>query len=449
MEMTPTGSPGTGWVATGPGVLRNARSGDVDGRGVYYRFQSEEDYAPPYVWSGSIRTISLMSPPVFEDGTPAWYRPGLVMHAMYGSGKGVAGNDENVLIGLGTYDRPEGHVGISAELRAERPAEPYGSRSGYARKHANLPAPFPFWDGEWHDFEIEVLSHEHYRLSWDGVVLADVLENLPATMSGRNRVGLRCDFTDIEIRDFKVTTETVDVHPREDWQDPALPVTGPAPKSVGGTWVIHYPGGGSFEPRTDAQVSTYLRQIQASYTSSRGYSIGYSYGVAQSGSAWEIRGDDFDPASNPGRKLNAGNFNDVSRSIFVMVGNDNEATPEAVATINTLIATQPTWDVVTHGDVDYTACCGAGLTAQVRAGIIGRQSTPIDPIEDDMPTYLAHAPKSLQGTDGGYVLVISQGAVRYACSHDVTFSLPEYTFTDDAQGHAQYATMLRCARITA
>jgi len=75
--------------------------------------------------------------------------------------------------------------------------------------------------------------------------------------------------------------------------------------------------------------------------------------------------------------------------------------------------------------------------------------TPIDPIEDDMPTYLAHAPKSLQGTDGGYVLVISQGAVRYACSHDVTFSLPEYTFTDDTQGHAQYATMLRCARITA
>jgi|GEM_PF-1480389 len=205
MLMMPTGSAGTGWVATGPGVLRNARSGDVNGRGVYYRFQSEQDYAPPYVWSGSVRTISLMSPPVFEDGTPAWYRPGLVFHPMYGSSSTpAAGNEENVLIGLGTYDRPEGHVGISAELRAERPAEPYGSRSGYARKHARQPAPFPFWDGLWHNFEIVVHSHAHYTLMWDGVMLADVLENSPATMSGRNRVGLRCDFTDIEIRDWAV-----------------------------------------------------------------------------------------------------------------------------------------------------------------------------------------------------------------------------------------------------
>jgi hypothetical protein len=147
----------------------------------------------------------MMSPPVFEDGTPAWYRPGLVFHPMYGSSTtAAAGNDENVLIGLGTYDRPAGHVGISAELRAERPDAPYGTRSGYARKHEKQAAPSPFWDGQWHDFKVTVHSHDHYSLSWDGVVLADVQENTPATMSGRNRVGLRCDFADIEIRDFKV-----------------------------------------------------------------------------------------------------------------------------------------------------------------------------------------------------------------------------------------------------
>jgi len=206
--MVPTGSgPGTGWVTTGPGIQRNATAGNVGVRGSYYRFASVEDYAPPYVWSGSVRTISLMSPPVFEDGTPAWYRPGLVFHPMYGSSSTpAAGNDENVLIGLGTYDRPQGHVGISAELRAERPAEPYGTRSGYARKHVKGEAPAPFWDGKWHEFKITVHSHAHYTLAWDGVVLADVLEKLPATMSGRNRVGLRADFTDIETRDFKVTT---------------------------------------------------------------------------------------------------------------------------------------------------------------------------------------------------------------------------------------------------
>ena len=390
MLMKPTGSgPGTGWVTTGPGVLRNATNGDTGARGSYYRFASAQDYLPPYVWSGKIRTISMMTPPVFADGTPAWYRPGLVFHPMYGSSTtAAAGNDENVLIGLGTYDRPAGHVGISAELRAERPDAPYGVRTGYARKHVRGVAPSPFFDGDWHDFEVTVHSHAHYTLSWDGVVMADVQEKAPATMSGRNRVGLRCDFIDIEIKDFAVTTDEepaamTNIHPREDWQDRAQPVTGPKAKSDGGTWVIHYPGGGSFEPRTDAEVSAYLRGVQSSYVNGRGYSIGYSFGVAQSGSTWELRGHDINPASNPGRKLKAGNFNDRSRSIFVMVGNDNKATPEAVAAINALIGTRPDWPVVTHGDVDSTACCGAGLIGQVRAGTIGHQATPPPPTEED------------------------------------------------------------------
>ena len=391
MQMIATGSgPGTGLVTTGPGVLRNATNGDTGANGSYYRFASAQDYAPPYVWSGKIRTISIMSPPVFGDGTPAHYRPGLVFHPMYGSSTTpAAGNDENVLIGLGTYDRPAGHVGISAELRAERPSKPYGSRSGYARKHVRGVTPSPFFDGEWHDFEVTVHSHDHYTLSWDGVVMADVQENTPPTMAGRNRVGLRCDFLDIEIRDFAVTTDEEPaamstVHPREDWQDPARPVAGPAAKSVGGAWVIHYPGGGSFEPLTDDQVAKYLRGIQASYLDGRGYSIGYSFGVSQSGSVWELRGHDINPASNPGRKLAAGNFNDRSRSIFVMVGNDNKATPEAVGAINAMIATRPDWPVVTHGDVDSTACCGAGLIGQVRDGIIGHQTPPTPPpMEED------------------------------------------------------------------
>jgi hypothetical protein len=387
MFMMPTGSPGTGWVDMGGGVLRNAFNGKTGERGFYYRFSSDQDFAPPYVWSGKIRTVSMMTPPVFSNGTPAHYRPGLVFHPMYGSSTtAAASNDENVLIGLGTYDRPAGHVGISAELRAERPGAPYGVRSGYVNRTRGV-TPSPFFDGAWHAFKVTVHSHAHYTLEWDGVILADVEEKMPATMAGRNHVGLRADFLDIEIKDFDVTTDeepaAVSVHPREDWQDPAQPVTGPAAKSAGGTWVIHYPGGGSFEPRTDAEVAAYLRSIQSSYINGRGYSIGYSFGVAQSGSTWQIRGHDFNPASNPGRKLDAGNFNDRSRSIFVMVGDDNQASPGAVEAVNALIATRPGWQVVTHGDVDYTSCCGAGLIGQVRAGIIGQQIAPPPPTEED------------------------------------------------------------------
>jgi hypothetical protein len=264
MLMPPTGSgPGTGWVASGGGALRNATNGNPGERASYYRFASAQDYAPPYVWSGKIRTISMMTPPVFPDGTPAWYKPGLVFHAMYGSSTTpAAGNDENVLIGLGTYDRPAGHVGISAELRAERPDRPYGVRTGYARKHVRGVAPSPFFDGQWHDFVVTVHSHDHYTLTWDGVVMADVVEKTPATMAGRNRVAIRTDFLAIEIKDFAVTTDEEPAamtspfdNSRYDWYPSGLGGPGQVSMSDGrrrprlrtplDVFGVHYAGAGS------------------------------------------------------------------------------------------------------------------------------------------------------------------------------------------------------------
>lgn len=181
---------------------------------------------------------------------------------------------------------------------------------------------------------------------------------------------------------------TVDAIKRRVWEDPEKRVNGPVPRGKPRTWVIHYPGGGN--PPTGAGVPAYLRQIQSSYLSSRGYSIGYNWGVSQDGARWEIRGDDFNNAANAGRKV-AGNFNDVSQSIFVMVSNQDAATPTAVDSINSIIATQPDWDVIVHGDVDYTQCAGAGLTAQVREGIIGHQApTPPDIGDEVMIGFCKH-----------------------------------------------------------
>lgn len=170
--------------------------------------------------------------------------------------------------------------------------------------------------------------------------------------------------------------------PRSAWQDPAKPVTGPAPRGVPGTWVIHYPGGG-IAP-IGAAIKQYLQNIQSEYLRTRGYSIGYSWGVGQDGSKWEIRGDDINPASNPGKKRKAEtgidiNFNNISRSIFVMVSGSDPASPKAVSAINEIIATEPDWDVITHGVVDYTSCAGAGLNAQVVNGTIGQQAVVTPP----------------------------------------------------------------------
>ena len=208
------------------------------------------------------------------------------------------------------------------------------------------------------------------------------------------------------------------MHPREDWQDPAQPVTGPPPRGVPHTWVIHYPGGGGAP--VGGQVPSYLRGIQNNYvsSSSRGYSIGYSYGVAQDGSMWEIRGDTYNPASNPGRKVE-GNFNDVSRSIFVMVAGQDEGSPAAVESINAIIATQPDWSVISHGDVDFTSCCGDGMIAQIRAGIIGQQDNPTPPPEPEELIMIAYIGMPPAGTPNNppWLLCVN-GSVRYATNVD-------------------------------
>lgn len=180
---------------------------------------------------------------------------------------------------------------------------------------------------------------------------------------------------------------TLTIHPQHDWETADQPVTGPAPRGVAGTWVCHYPGSpSSYEPLTDAQMVDYLRSMQADYLR-RGYSLGYSVIVSQSGSAWAARGVEgfpgvrvYNPASNPGRKVE-GNFNNVSRSIQIAVGGQNKASPAAVATVNAIIATQPDWAVIWHGQVDWTSCAGEGIIAQIKSGEIGHQQE-----EDDMRT---------------------------------------------------------------
>ena len=170
------------------------------------------------------------------------------------------------------------------------------------------------------------------------------------------------------------------IQPQSVWELATQEVNGPAPKGTPGTWVIHYPGSPhSYEPKTHTEMVKYLRDTQNYYLTSRGYSIGYSVIVSQSGSAWAGRGLEgfprvrvMNPASNPGKKV-AGNFNHVSRSIQIAVGEQNKATPAAVATVNAIIATQPGWPVIWHEQVDWTDCAGAGIISQIKSGEIGHQ----------------------------------------------------------------------------
>ena len=173
---------------------------------------------------------------------------------------------------------------------------------------------------------------------------------------------------------------SVTIHPQTDWELPTERISGPAPKGAPGTWVIHYPGSPSlYEPMTDSEMVASLRAAQGSYLASRGYSYGYSVVASQSGSLWAVRGIEgyghrvYNPASNPGRKV-AGNMNDTTRSIQIAVGGQNKASDAAVNSVNALIATQPDWDVIWHGQIDWTSCAGDGIIEQIKQGIIGHQA---------------------------------------------------------------------------
>lgn len=176
----------------------------------------------------------------------------------------------------------------------------------------------------------------------------------------------------------------MNIHPREDWQNSSQPIKGPAPKGQVKTWIVHYPGSSTtFQPMTDDQMIAWLRSTQDYYVSQRGYSLGYGWAVSQSGSIWEIRGDDFNNAANAGKKV-SGNANDWTQSITIVAGGQNPASPAAVAAINELIASKGGRSIQVHQDVDWTSCAGTGITPQVRNGTIGYNSTP-PPVEPPVP----------------------------------------------------------------
>jgi hypothetical protein len=175
-------------------------------------------------------------------------------------------------------------------------------------------------------------------------------------------------------------------HPRESWQSPAQPVTGPPINwSTITTVVIHYTAARDC-PEGDypGVYAAFLRSMQADYLRNRGYSLGYSVAVSTVGESWEIRGDDIKPAATKGH-------NDTTYAILVTVDGDAPASPAAVAEVRRLIAAAEVLAgrplaIKGHGELGATACPGAGLRAQIAAGTFRPVTPPPPPTPgDDMP----------------------------------------------------------------
>jgi hypothetical protein len=105
-----------------------------------------------------------------------------------------------------------------------------------------------------------------------------------------------------------------DLHPRDDWQLPSQPVTGPSFDLLALRYItIHYNGDtrdldGGDDVYQDSDYAELLRVMQSSYLETRGYSLGYNSGIAPDGDEWEIRGLDIRSAANGCTEVNVPGF---------------------------------------------------------------------------------------------------------------------------------------------
>lgn len=164
-------------------------------------------------------------------------------------------------------------------------------------------------------------------------------------------------------------------HPRAEWQDPKLPVVGPAIDWTRiDTAVPHYTAADNLidgDPGEHANnLPGYLRAIQRDYQLNRGYSIGYNVAVDWLGGSWELRGDTIKCAANKGH-------NEHTFAILVLVDGNDMATEYAAAEIRRLIGEAETLArrelaITGHGQLQNpnhpTGCPGTGLRAQITLG---------------------------------------------------------------------------------
>jgi len=228
------------------------------------------------------------------------------------------------------------------------------------------------------------------------------------------------------------------VHRRISWQDPKWPVIGPVDDpSNNTTLVVHYTAADDLidgDPGEHAEdLPQYFRNMQYAYAKpkalgGRGYSLGYCWGVDWLGGIWQIRGWEFQSAANA-----AHNFYTVP--VLVLVDGDDEATPEAVASIRLirqeaerragrpLVVKGHGQLYIETGEGTATACPGRGLQGQVDRGVFYDPPAPERPIppvqeDDDMEAIFFPVPDPTHGqffdADTPHLVIWPSGRVSRA-----------------------------------
>jgi hypothetical protein len=171
-------------------------------------------------------------------------------------------------------------------------------------------------------------------------------------------------------------------NPREAWQSPDYPVTGPGSQPHEWTMTtLHWPGG---TINAGDPVGT-LRVWQQSWCNSKGYSLGYNFCVFPDGSQWEVRGFDIACAANGNQTVNV-----PAIAINLCVPDVNTA--PSVAMVESVVdlieqtrARQPAAVIINgHRDVrpEPTSCPGDVIYSWITAGMFEPGATPATTVRE-------------------------------------------------------------------
>jgi hypothetical protein len=273
----------------------------------------------------------------------------------------------------------------------------------------------------------------------------------------------------------------VTFHPRETWQDPEYPVAGPpADWGVICRPIAHYTADDDLidgDPGESADdLPGYLRAMQRHYVTARGYSVGYQFAIDWLGGVWELRGFDFQSAANKGdeRKTGVRNVNPVTAPILFLVDGADRATDEAVNAARFVLAemarraARPLDPLVSHSALDFTACCGAGIRAQIAAGVFSQPPIvppeplpPLPPIveEVDLMLYILRPSNSGDVENGvaekaisanpndPHLAMFASGNVRRAVNADYDYAAENGIATYVLESVDQYDYLKRLAGV--
>jgi len=176
-------------------------------------------------------------------------------------------------------------------------------------------------------------------------------------------------------------------YPRETWQTASRPITGPPVKQKTTQGVVHWDG----DDTPNGPAIPYLRRMQDAYVVSRGYSVGYWQYIEQDGTVWQIRGPYgsstvYNSAANAGAKVQ-GNANDWTYPIlFEACYQDTLTTAQCSSARQLWAEAGITSRPIPHSTIDYTACPGDLIRAQIAAGAL--DPAPWPPPTPETPTML-------------------------------------------------------------